>query len=192
MSVIVQCPSCHDAIQFYRLPVERCPRCQSAYPDAVRHHAESALGRDLAPKPALLVLGQFGTTFMGGICLLFLVLAPFNLASYSISGQAVSGREFLVDGGGYAFGLIGGWVAAIAVGLWRERAWTRPLMLAYWPVSGALTVALEWHEADFVTTIVSMLLFTGVAFATAAWYLYDKENVVAYFAARARGTETSA
>lgn len=185
MSVIVQCPNCHDTVQFYRLPVERCARCQAEYPEAVRHPAESALGRDLSPKPSLLVLGQFVTSFMAGIVLLLLVLAPFNLASYSIDGQVVTGLEFLRDGG-LSFALIGGWFAAIAIGLWRERAWARPVMLAYWPISAALVVALSWHDAHLLSTVVSTGLFTLIAFPTAAWYLYDKENVVAYFKSRAR------
>lgn len=186
MSVILQCPNCHQTAQFYRRPIENCPRCQAPYPGVIRQPAESALQRDLAPKPALLLLGQIVTTFGGGVFLLLLVLAPFNAASYSINGQPLSGHEFLRAGGGYTFALIGIWLTAIAVGLWRERAWARPFMLAYWPITEALVVAQSWHEPDFVTSVVSTGLFTIAGFAVAAWYLYDKENVVAYFASRAR------
>lgn len=192
MSVIVQCPTCHETAQFYRTPIENCPRCQAAYPDVVRRPAESALNRDLAPKPACLVLGQFVTSFGGGLFLLLLALAPFNAASYSVDGQPLSGPEFLRAGGGYGFGLIGIWLTIIAVGLWRERAWARPFMLAYWPISFALMVALSWRDPNFVTSVVSTGLFAIGGFAGAAWYLYDKENVVAYFSSRARAVDTLA
>ena len=192
MSVIVLCPTCHETAQFYRTPIANCPRCQTVYPEIVRQPAESALKRDLAPKPALLVLGQFVTSLGGGLFLLLLALAPFNAASYSINGQPLTGPEFLRAGGGYGFGLIGVWLTVIAVGLWRERAWARPFMLAYWPISLALLAALSWRDSDFVTSVVSTGLFTVAGFAAAAWYLYDKENVVAYFASRARAVDTLA
>jgi len=184
VSLIVQCPGCHEATPFHRLPIERCPSCQSVYPTEVRLPAERGLRHSVAPKPALLVLGTFVSGFVGGVCLLFVVLAAFNMGAYRIDTQPVSPCEFLRVGGP-SFTLLGLWFGAIAFGLWRERPWARPLMLAYWPLSTALVVALDWRQADAVADGLAAAFFSLIAFAVAAWYLYGKSNVVAFFDARA-------
>lgn len=184
MPVIVLCPSCHEAAAHHRTPVTECPRCHYPYSHDVRASAEDALRRTAVPKPALLLLGQFGSSFTGAVFLGFLLLAPFDVATYNIAGEQMSGAEFLVRAG-WVFLLIGGLLVTIGVGLWRERAWARPLMMAYWPMSAVLAYAPSWSGGS-ATDLSGLLAFTAIAAAVAWWYLYRKDNVVAYFHVLAR------
>src|SRR5687768_16262081 len=95
MSVIVLCPNCQFAATFHRTPITLCARCQQPYPDAVRAPAERALGASAAPKPALLVLGQVLSACAAVGFLSVLILAPFDLGTFTIEDQQVSGPEFL-------------------------------------------------------------------------------------------------
>lgn len=149
MALLVQCPTCGHTATFHRAPVQRCPQCESAYSEAIGVAAENALRHDLAPKPALLLIGQGICAFAGCLFLVFIPLAALNIGSYSIGHRPVTGAAFLRVGGP-AFGLVGGWFVAIALGLWRDKPWSRPLMLAYWPVSTAVGIALVWNDPDLV------------------------------------------
>jgi hypothetical protein len=150
----------------------------------VRTPAEDALRRAEVPKPSLLLLGQCGSTFAGVMFLGLLLLAPFDVGTFNIAGEQLRGPEFLVRAG-WVFLLIGGLLAAIGLGLWRERAWTRPLMMAYWPMSAVLAYAPAWSEGS-PTDFIIPFAFTAIAAAVAWWYLYRKDNVVAYFHALER------
>ncbi|HVE79804.1 MAG TPA: hypothetical protein VNA89_13125 [Gemmatimonadaceae bacterium] len=188
MSVVVMCPACQAAEAYDRPPVAVCGRCGRRYPDAVRAPAERALGRpravdgDMPPKPALLVLGQFASAFAGAVFLLGVPLAAFDVGTFTVHGQQVSGPEFLRRGGGPAFAATGALLLTVAVGLWRGRPWARPLMLAYWPVAGGLTIALAPAGArlEAAWTTLTFALAGGLL---AAWYLYGRRNVAAYFGA---------
>lgn len=188
MSVIILCPQCGVATPFHQPPVTSCPHCQAAFSDAVTAPAERALAVDRAPKPFLLQLGIVGSLLFGGIVVLLLLLAPFDLGSYSISGETVSGPEFLRRAG-LLFAAFGVTMLAVGLGLWLERAWTRALMMGYWAAlilaaaTGVMTGSFTGGEAASV--IVESLL----ALALAGWYLYRKANVVAYYRRLERALE---
>ena len=180
MSVQVLCPSCATVVELHRPPVTDCPHCHTSYPETLRGTATQALRHSAAPKPALLQLGQWFSLLSGAVFLLLLLLAPFDLASYSIEGEPVSGLEFLRRGG-IAFALIGGTLLAIGVGLLRDRAWARPLMMFYWLASGVSLLSVSGFE---VASALAGVLTSAIPAAVAWWYLYAKEDVVAYFEAR--------
>ena len=181
MPVVVLCPSCHAAATHHLEPVTECPRCHRAYPDEVRAPAEDALRRADVPKPPLLLLGQLGASFGGVVFLSLLLLAPFDLGSFHVNGEQMSGPEFLVRAG-WVFLFLGGILAAIGFGLWRRRTWARPLMMAYWPVSVVLASAPSRSERS-TTGLTGLLAFSVMAAVVAWWYLYRKDNVVAWFQA---------
>lgn len=191
MSLLVRCPTCGHTATFHRAPVQRCPQCESAYSEAIGVAAENALRHDLAPKPALLLIGQGICAFAGCLFLVFIPLAALNIGSYSIGNRPVTGAAFLRVGGP-AFGLVGGWFAAIALGMWRDKPWSRPLMLAYWPVSTAVGIALVWNDPDLVMNFASACIFGAISMSIAGWYLYHKDSVVAYFDACARERKAAA
>lgn len=191
MSLLVQCPTCQHTASFHRTPVERCPRCETAYPETVSVAAENALRHSLAPKPPLLVLGQWICSGVAPLMLLFVPMAAFDIGTYSIDNRPVSGPEFLRAGGPILV-LLGGWLAAVAAGLWLDKPWSRWLMLAYWPLSSALMIALGWNEPQFVENTASACVFGAIAMSLAAWYLYRRDNVVAYYDACARDQTVAA
>ena len=78
---------------------------------------------------------------------------------------------------------IGVLLLVIGVGVWREREWVRPLMVAYW-ASHALVGLMEIHVD--VMNVISAFVGAGVGAAAAAWYLYRKPNVSAYYASLSR------
>ena len=181
MSIQVLCPQCNAVTEWHRPPVSSCNACQTVYPAPVHESAESALRRSLAPKPMLLVIGQFLSAITGVMFLGFLIAAPFDAGTYSISGSQVSGPEFLRRVG-IPFGLTGVLLLAIAIGLWRERTWSRPLMMLYWLLLPLLTISAG--DADG-SSLLGGLLSAGVCAGFAGWYLYGRSNVRAYFEARA-------
>lgn len=180
MSVIVLCPSCGVATPFHRPPVATCPHCHAVLPEAVVAPAERALAVDQAPKPVLLQVGMIGSLVFGVIVVFILVLAPFNLGSYSINGEAVSGPEFFREAG-LLFGTLGILMLVIGLGLWLERAWTRMLMMGYWGVLAVAGVAQLVTGSSTVGDAIGFIVESLIALALAGWYLYGKDNVVAYY-----------
>jgi hypothetical protein len=182
MSLILLCPNCGVATTYHLPPVTTCSHCQETYPDPVRLPADIALRRSRAPKPALLFLGQICTAFSGSIFLLFSVLAPLNLGTYTLGDERVSGLEFF-QRAGLLWGALTVSMLSISYGLWRERPWARPLMVAWW-VNGALMALFPPWGSPTVGDAVSGIVQSLIGGTIAWWYLYKKENVVAYFDAR--------
>lgn len=191
MSVSLLCPNCSAATTFHRPPVTACPACQAPFPDSLRGPAEASLAREKAPRPLLLTLGIYGSAFFAGVSALFLILAPFNIGSYSIGDRAVTGPEFLRQVGA-TFGVAGALCAAISYGLWRERSWTRPLMLLFWVVLDItlITQAVKYPAPDLGP--VGATFFSAVYVLVSAWYLYGRASVNAYYAALRAAERTSA
>jgi hypothetical protein len=76
---------------------------------------------------------------------------------------------------------------AIAFGLWREKSWARPLMVAFWIAHGVQDF-LVFRADSSVRPLAGPLIFLSSVpfFFIAIWYLYGKENVVAYYASLSR------
>ncbi len=180
MSVQILCPTCEQVTAWHKPPVGTCPHCQSAYPDWLRVSTETSLRHSETPTPLLLVLGLYGSALAAAMFALVLILAPFDLGNYSINDQAVPGPVFLREAG-LSFALVAGVLGAIAVGLWRERAWPRPLMIGYWLLLPIGSLTLDgWTPGSLITAIGTAVVCAGVA----ALYLYGRPNVVAYFDVR--------
>jgi len=179
MSVQVLCPSCGEVTPFHRPPVTDCPRCHAPLPEQVRAATTRALAVEEAPKPMLLMLGQVFSLVGAVIVLGLLATAPFDVGSYTINGDAVSGPEFLRRAG-WLFGLQGVLLGAIGVGLLRDAPWPRPLMVLYWVLIPVSFVFYDEINAEVIMSACMMLVAAGIAW----WYLYQKSNVRAYFESR--------
>ncbi|MEA2488909.1 MAG: hypothetical protein QOH21_701 [Acidobacteriota bacterium] len=178
MPVFAVCPACLAASEFRYVPVTHCLHCETAMPVPLQDAVRAALARERAPRPSLLSLGTIGSFAVAGMALLFLLLAPFDIGTYSIEGEAVSGPEFLRRAGIF-LGLICGLCFAIGYALLRERAWSRPLMIVYWVVVAIGMVLLGWNSSN--GEFSCNLLFTAIPLPIAAWYLYRKADVVRYY-----------
>lgn len=119
-------------------------------------------------------------TFTAGMIVLMGLMAVIGIGTYRINGQQVSPDEFLTRAMPL-FLTVGAAVGTIAYGVWRDRAWARPLLLGFVltiTVAPVIMAALTGgNVAELLPSAVVMLLFTGFL----AWYLYRKSNVVAYF-----------
>ena len=188
MSVLFACPACGaSAAVIHNIP-ERCPRCGIDLPTTLRSSLEAARLKDLSPLPALLWVGRFGTAGFGGMATLFLFLAPFDIGSYSIGAEQVSGPEFLREAGA-VFGVLGLLMLATAYALWTERSWGRWAMMLYWPV---VAISMFFTPAETTGNAAAGAFFSLVAGLIAWWYLFGKENVVAYYERLERQEDASA
>lgn len=180
MSVQILCPSCGRVAELQRAPVRVCPHCEVPFTPALQEASGDALLRESSPKPFLLTLGQVFSLFAGTLFVLLTLMAPFDVGTFRINGEQMSGPEFLRNGG-WLMTVLGGLLVVIGVGLWRERTWARPLMIIYWlSMSLMAFVGHEQGSEDIVTGVVTSVGLASIA----AWYLYRKANVRAYYAAR--------
>jgi len=132
-------------------------------------------------QPLLLTIGMFGSALYAIVWLVLLLLAPFDLGAYHWQGRTLTGPEFLRTAG-IPLGVAALLCAAISVGLWRERPWTRTLMVFYWAVIDAWLVAevAKYHPLELGAP--GTIIFAAAYMAAAVWYLYFKRNVAEYYA----------
>ena len=139
-------------------------------------------GRPPAERPLLLTIGMFGSALYAIGWFTLLALAPFDLGSYHWAGQTLTGPEFL-RAAGLPLGMAAFICALISVGLWRERPWTRTLMIFFWAVIDAWLVSLVVRHQPASVGTPGAVIFAAAYMAAAAWYLYFKPNVAAYYRA---------
>ncbi len=181
MSVSLICPYCGTAATLHRAPVSVCPQCQAAWPEPLRLSAEAALTREKVSRPLLLTIGMYVAPASSGLFLLLVLLAPFNAATYTISGESVTGMEFLRSGGLISgVGSVASLAAAYAI--WQERSWSRWAILIFWAAQLAAGIAFGLEDSGVggaASAVASLLLPVVVSW----WYLFEKDNVVEYFGA---------
>jgi len=123
--------------------------------------------------------GMVLSAFVGavGVCAALLHVAGI-FTSTQIFGQAAAPdfRSALENGAflAYIFWMV---LAAVAWGLWREKWWSRPVMVGFWALTLTTTtvqyargLALAWSGC-----------FPIVGLILSACYLYGKGNVKAYY-----------
>lgn len=188
MSVTFVCPACSTPVAVvYNVP-DRCPKCGAELPAPLRASLEEEHLRYRFPLPPLLWVGRFCTGSIGVLLTVFLILAPFDIGTYRIGTDQVSGPEFLRQAG-VIFGVFGLLMLATAYALWTEQSWGRWAMMAYWPVAA---VATFFMPTETTGDAVASLFFFLVAALIAGWYLFGKENVVAYYQRLERQEDSSA
>lgn len=182
MSVGLVCPACSSGVNFIRPPVLVCPSCGGEFPDQLRSTAEATLRRQEAPRPLFLSIGVYGSGALA-IALLGSVLgAPLNVLNYTVNGEPVSGLQFL-RAAGFELGVLGLVSAGICYGLWKERTWSRPLMVFFWVFLTAIQVGVALGSDERITNVTAALLAGAIMLGPVAAYLYFKNNVVEYYRA---------
>lgn len=188
MSLHFVCPACSTPVTVGGAVPDACPKCGAPLPAPLRQSLALGRSREQFPLPMFLQIGRVVTPFMGIGFLAFLVLAPFDIGTYSIGADQVSGPEFLRQAG-VAFGVIGVCLSAIAFALWSEAWWGRWAMMGYWVITGAVMLKLPDPDGTQMFGAVMTLLFGG---GIAGWYLFGKENVVGYYKELERREDASA
>lgn len=186
MPASLVCPGCGSATTYHHPPVTTCPNCQAALPEALRQAAEASLLRQKAPRPILLTIGLYTAPAAGMMLVLAFILAALNASfvRYTINGEAVSGHEFMRTAGA-AFGATGIASLAIAFGIWKERWWSRYVIMAFWAVVVAMNVGFGWAQSGF-GGVASAVAGSALVVVLVGWYLFGKENVVEYYQALER------
>lgn len=180
MAVFLVCPKCDESSVVERLPVEACPECGTPYPTQARLAAEAALIRSQATKPGLLVVGQMLSAMGGGVILSVFLLAALGRGQLTLFGEPVTGMEFIMRAGP-TLGTVGVLLALNAVGLSRNAAWTRPIMVGVWVVpvlNGLWRLATGHFGEGTISYPFALALF---ALPASIVYLYRRENVTRYY-----------
>ena len=138
--------------------------------------------------PLLLAIGMalsafFAITF-GFVLLVFALVIPFS-KSFTIDNAPATRGEFLkvalpILG---LVGIAAALAGCVAYALWRERPWSRDLMMALW--GGCCLVGIGviiWGNQPRVAALIG-LIETVVFAAIAYGYLYHRRVVVAYYRA---------
>jgi hypothetical protein len=97
------------------------------------------------------------------------------------AGEPISSGEFLRTSG-ILVGFLGILSIAIGVGLFRERSWARWLIAFHWLLALAGAVGAGWGDGRGAgAALGAAQALPGLL--VAYWYLFFKENVVAYYRA---------
>jgi hypothetical protein len=146
--------------------------------------------------PFLLLCGMALSTFFAGVGALAysgILLGSLVTEKFTYNDHPVSRDEFFRQTLPFliAYPLVLATFGVIAYALWKERRWAREAIMVFWGLSAAtqLVVISVTPERVSGTTIVTSLLWLAGCWGLAAWYLYGKGNVQAYYEAlAAQGT----
>lgn len=149
--------------------------------------SSTATPRTRLDMPFLLLCGMGFGAFFAMVALLvvagMVVLLPFT-SQYTYNGLPVTRAEFLQKSWPLlvAFPVAAGCALAIVYALWRELAWSRRAIIAYWVVTLvalSLTAIISGSAEDLLTSVA---MFGGIV-GLLSWYLYRKPSVRAYYSA---------
>lgn len=167
MAVTLLCPHCKAPLVLSKEIPERCSGCEEEFPPEIVEAANRARARQ---RPALLTVGMWLSFFAG-----FFWLGTYLMALLDVN-EAISysgGRSrFLRDGATVA--ALGFLLLLIAIGLWKERRWVRPLAMVYWLATLTVSIGIGTNRAESTLILLPALVLAG-------WYFYNKRNVVAYY-----------
>jgi hypothetical protein len=139
---------------------------------------QEILAERRAERPALLTTGMVMSGISGGLSLVLIAFAPFDIGTYVIGDETVSGPEFLRRGG-LMWIAVSGLMLAISYMLYRHDPDSRPLMIAFWVMFGVISLTQPFLLPGEASVDVTWV----IALTIAIWYLYFKPNVVAYYRA---------
>jgi predicted lysophospholipase L1 biosynthesis ABC-type transport system permease subunit len=147
----------------------------------------TAAWRKRLDMPFLLLCGMGFGAFFATVALLvlagMLVMLPFS-SGITVNAVPVTRTEFMQKSWPLlvGFSVAAGCVLAIVYALWRELAWSRRAIIAYWVVSlvaVCVMAVISGNAADLVPNVVMFGSVIGLLW----WYLYRKPTVRAYYSA---------
>lgn len=205
MRVVLVCPACGEALRVEHLPGPvACPNCFQSFALAARETVTRELetpadpGEVRRPRPFLLTVWM-GITLLYAAKMILLLLVTASLSRpIRADGKEMSAGAFVLS---YllmsATALL---MVAGAFGIWKERRWTRGVLLATWLSFVAIVIASAVSQSSGLAVVyppnftrmalaekVIPLLPLLAGLAVSWWYLYRKPNVVGYFEAIERG-----
>lgn len=182
MSVTLICPKCGKPAVYHHGSISTeatCGTCGELFPEELRQTAAHQLATQNVPRPVPLTIGMILANIWGTVWLLALLGAPMNVMTFEMNGEEVSGGEFLKRAGiniavmvAVSFG--------IAYGIWKEKAWSRHLMLFFWAVMFVIGI-VPLIGIAVPDALIEIIFSWAMGVALSIWYLYGKANVRAYY-----------
>lgn len=140
-----------------------------------------------AEMPLSLKLGLVASGLLAGIGVVVAVfavgMALFGSGPFAVAGEPVSRSEYLTTMMPLllvhtVFVIL---FAAVAYGLWKERPWSRHVMMAVWGLLAAfLVITVSADQQLNPAALLSSGLY-ALLWLMAWWHLYRKPDLVAYY-----------
>ncbi len=181
MAIQVLCPSCKAVSSIAAPNATECPVCHVGYPDDLRESLVLAIRDEEIEPPGPIVFGQWACGIGGILLLFFMLLTPFDIGTYTVNDHRVSGPEFIRIVG-VPWAVSAAVLLLIFVGLWRQRAWSRPFIVAFCPLSGGLFATTAYGMGGTTGDAIVVLVSTLIPAGFFAWYLYGTRRPAEYFA----------
>lgn len=205
MPIILVCPTCNATTPVDRPSVpDACAECYQPFPEPARRAVEQALSRDdgsESPRPARPFLLTFGiglAAFWGVKALLFSVVGAVIASPLGNTVGKTSSPPPLVV---LSIAVLAAIQLAVAYGLWKERGWSRPLILLELAWAAIIVVAVKLAEPSLPDALtkadpalaervaqgarmnaIGAFALVAVPSVLVVLYLYGKRNVRAYYA----------
>ena len=140
-----------------------------------------------AEKPLSLKLGLVVSTLLAGVGTVVAVVAVamglFGNGPYSVAGEAVTRTEYLTAMLPLLLihTVFVALFAAVAYALWKERAWSRHVMMAVWALLAAFLVITVSADQELRPGALLSVGLYALLWLAAWWHLYRKPDLVAYY-----------
>jgi hypothetical protein len=138
--------------------------------------------------PFVLLCGMTLSAFVAGagaLAYTAIVVGSLFTEKFTFNDQPVSRGEFFRQALPFllAYPTILIAFGVIAFALWKERLWAREAMMVFWGLAAATQLIVISVTPEKVSggTIVATVLWLAGCWGFAAWYLYGKVNVCAYY-----------
>lgn len=184
MSAVLICPNCRTTAEYQGADPPACNACRTRLSVRTDTVGQQAADRQ-RPLFLLIVMVFLGSLATIGLIITFMTVTVPGNEDYIVDNRLATQGDFLVKM--LPFILLYLAAVPIAYGLWRERPWTRPLLLAFFsiPEFGKYLMP-RWSEAP-AHAFIPRFILSAVLIGLLAWYLYRKRNVVRYYNALSGG-----
>jgi len=178
MNLLLVCPSCRTTTEFQGSGQPVCSACGTRLSEGVDAASPHAADRQ-RPLFLLMLMVFLGSLAAIGLIITFLTVTVPGNEEYIVDNRLATQSDFLIKM--LPFILLYLTAVPIAYGLWKERPWTRPLLIAFFsiPEFGKYFTP-RWSGAP-AHAFIPRFLLSALLIGLLAWYLYRKRNVVRYY-----------
>lgn len=178
MSAVLVCPNCRATTEYQDSGQPACSTCGTR----LSAGADAAAGQEAdRQRPLLLLIFMVFLGFLAtiGVIITFMTVTVPGNEEYIVDNRLATQSDFLVKM--LPFILLHLAAVPIAYGLWKERPWTRPLLVAFFAIPEfGKYLTPRWSEAP-AHAIIPRFILSALLIGFLSWYLYRKQNVVRYY-----------
>lgn len=178
MNSVLVCPNCRTPTEYQGSGQPACSACGtklSARADAAGNQAAERQ-RPLLLLMLMVFLASLATI---GLIITFMTVTVPGNEDYIVDNRLATQSDFLIKM--FPFILLYLAAAPIAYGLWKERPWTRPLLVAFFAIPEfGKYLTPRWSEAP-AHAFIPRFILSAILIGLLGWYLYKKRNVVRYY-----------